>query len=92
MTPAEQHLFELKQLIYRQANEHDVSKSTIENLILIEEQKLTYPMHFKCSNDVLNLLAMTPFAFKASKELIAQIKTMTEFTCQADFVLRLYKK
>ena len=92
VTPAEQHLFELKQLIYRQAKEHDVSKSPIENLTLIEEQKLTYPMHFKCSNDVLNLLAMTPFAFKASKELIAQIKTMTEFTCQADFVLRLYKK
>jgi len=92
VTPAEQHLFELKQLIYRQANEHDVSKIPIDNLTLIEEQKLTYPMHFKCCDDVLNLLAMTPFAFKASKELITQIKTMTKFTCQADFVLRLYKK
>ncbi len=92
VTPAQQHLFELKQLIYRQANEHDVSKSTIENLKLIEEQQLTYPMHFDESEDVLNLLAMTPFAFKASKELITQIKAMTEFTCQADFILRLYKK
>lgn len=92
VTPAEQHLFELKQLIYRQANEHDVSKKPIENLTLIEEQKLTYPMHFNSSDDVLNLLAMTPFAFKASKALIAQIKTMAEFTCQADFILRLYKK
>ena len=92
VTPAEQHLFELKQLIYRQANEHDVSKSPINNLTLIEEQKLTYPMHFDNSDDVLNLLAMTPFAFKTSKELIAQIKHMTSFTCQADFVLRLYQK
>ena len=92
VTPAEQHLFELKQLIYKQANEHDVSKSPIENLTLIEEQKLTYPMHFDNSDDVLNLLAMTPFAFKASKELITQIKAVTTFTCQADFVLRLYQK
>ena len=92
VTPAEQHLFELKQLIYRQANEHDVSKNPIDNLTLIEEKKLTYPMHFDNNDDVLNLLAMTPFAFKASQELIEQIKTMTEFTCQADFVLRLYKK
>ncbi len=92
VTPAEQHLFELKQLIYRQANKHDVSKSPINNLTLIEEQKLTYPMYFDNSDDVLNLLAMTPFAFKASKELLAQIKTITEFTCQADFILRLYQK
>jgi len=92
VTPAQQHLFELKQLIYRQANQHDVSKNSIENLTLIEEQKLTYPMHFDNSDDVLNLLAMTPFAFKASKELLAQIKTMKKFTCQADFILRLYKK
>jgi len=92
VTPAEQHLFELKQLIYKQANEHDVSKTPINNLTLIEEQKLTYPMTFDNSTDVLNLLAMTPFAFKASKELLTQIKAMTTFTCQADFVLRLYKK
>lgn len=92
VTPAEQHLFELKSLIYRQANEHDITKSPIEQLTLIEEQKLTYPMHFDNSDDILNLLAMTPFAFKASKELIAQLKAMTSFTCQADFVLRLYKK
>jgi 23S rRNA (guanine745-N1)-methyltransferase len=92
VTPAERHLFELKQLIYRQANKHDISKSPIKNLTLIEEQKLTYPMHFDNNNDVLNLLAMTPFAFKASNELIEQIKAMTTFTCQADFVLRLYQK
>ena len=91
VTPAEKHLFELKALIYKQANEHDVSKSPIENLTLIEEQKLTYSLHFDNSIDVLNLLAMTPFAFKASKELIAQIENMSTFTCQADFILRLYK-
>jgi len=92
VTPAEQHLFELKKLIYRQANEHDVSKCPIKHLTLVEEHKLTYPMNFDNSDDVLNLLAMTPFAFKAPKELITQITAMTEFTCQADFVLRLYKK
>lgn len=92
VTPAEQHLFELKTLIYNQANQHDTSKSPIEKLTLIKEQKLTYPMHFDKSEDVLNLLAMTPFAFKASKALNTQIKTMTAFTCQADFILRLYQK
>jgi len=92
VTPAEQHLYELKQLIYQQANEHDVSKSPIKNLTLIEEQRLTYPMHFDNSDDVLNLLSMTPFAFKATEQLLTKIKAMKAFSCQADFVLRLYKK
>ena len=92
VTPAENHLFELKELIYDQANKHDITKAPINNLTLVEEQKLTYTMNFKHSDDVLNLLAMTPFAFKASKGLIEKIKNMTEFSCQADFILRLYKK
>ncbi|MCI2284109.1 methyltransferase domain-containing protein [Colwellia sp. MSW7] len=92
VTPLEQHLFELKTLIYKQANEHDTSKKPIEKLTLVEEKRLTYHMHFNGSDDVLNLLAMTPFAFKASQALIKQISSMTTFTCQADFVLRLYQK
>ncbi len=92
VTPAENHLFELKELIYRQANKHDVSKQAIEAQTLVEEQRLNYPMSFSNSEDVLNLLAMTPFAFKASTEIISQLKALKEFTCQADFVLRLYQK
>jgi len=92
VTPAENHLFELKSLIYRQANKHDISKSPIEKLTLVEEQHLNYPMSFSNSDDVLNLLAMTPFAFKASAEIIAQLKELKQFTCQADFVQRLYQK
>jgi len=92
VTPAENHLFELKALIYRQANQHDVSKKPIEDISLVTEQRLNYSMHFKNSDDLLNLLAMTPFAFKASTEVIEQLSKQNEFTCQADFILRLYKK
>jgi len=92
VTPAENHLFELKSIIYRQANKHDVSKLPIEKLTLVEEQRLNYPMNFSNSDDVLNLLAMTPFAFKANAEIIEQLTQLKHFTCQADFVLRLYQK
>ncbi|MGL1957420.1 MAG: 23S rRNA (guanine(745)-N(1))-methyltransferase [Colwellia sp.] len=92
VTPAEQHLFELKQLIYRQANKHDETKTAINDLLLIEEQNLNYVMNFTHSEDVLNLLAMTPFAFKSTAELIEELKSKQLFNCQADFVLRLYQK
>jgi len=92
VTPADNHLFELKSLIYHQANKHNTAKQVIENLTLVEEQRLNYAMNFTDSSDVLNLLAMTPFAFKASEELINELKQQKEFSCQADFVLRLYQK
>lgn len=92
VTPADNHLFELKSLIYRQANKHDTTKQVIEQLTLVEEQRLHYTMDFTNSDDVLNLLAMTPFAFKANETLISQLTQQTHFICQADFVLRLYQK
>ncbi len=92
VTPADNHLIELKSLIYRKANKHDTSKQVIEKLALIEEQRLSYHMHFTNSTDIINLLAMTPFAFKASAELVTNLEQLTFFDCQADFVLRLYQK
>jgi 23S rRNA (guanine745-N1)-methyltransferase len=92
VTPADNHLIELKSLIYRKANKHDSSKQVIEKLTLIEEQRLSYNMHFNNSVDILNLLAMTPFAFKTSAEIIAHLEQLTTFDCQADFVLRLYQR
>ena len=92
VTPADNHLFELKSLIYRQANKHDTSKKAIAALTLVEEQRLNYPMNFSESDDLLNLLAMTPFAFKASESLIDELKQQQAFSCQADFILRLYQK
>ncbi|WDE09758.1 23S rRNA (guanine(745)-N(1))-methyltransferase [Thalassomonas haliotis] len=92
VTPAEDHLFELKSLIYRQPQQHDTGKTPIKALTLIHEEKLNYQMDFTGPEDVINLLAMTPFAFKTSEELLEKIKAMTSFSCQADFHIRLYQK
>lgn len=92
VTPAENHLIELKSLIYRQANQHDTSKIPIENLRLVEEKRLNYVMAFTKGTDITNLLAMTPFAFKTSTELLEDLSKKTAFNCQADFLIRLYQK
>ncbi|MCJ8320498.1 MAG: 23S rRNA (guanine(745)-N(1))-methyltransferase [Colwellia sp.] len=92
VTPAENHLIELKSLIYRQANKHDVNKSPISNLTMVHEQQLNYQMNFNNSDDLINLLSMTPFAFKTSPELLEELANKESFTCQADFLIRLYQK
>ena len=91
VTPAKRHLFELKDIIYQTAQEHNDEKEVIQSLTLINEQQLSYSMTIKTADDLLNLLSMTPFAFKASTQALATIAEQVNFTCQADFVIRLYQ-
>lgn len=92
VTPADNHLFELKSLIYREAKQHDTTKTPINHLTLITEKRLNYTMEFTKGSDIINLLSMTPFAFKSSDELITELANKSKFSCQADFLIRLYQK
>lgn len=92
VTPAKRHLAELKQQIYQQANEHDEERNPIAELTLMSQENLSYAMQLKTGKDLLNLLSMTPFAFKASEEVKQQLAQMNDFTCQADFLIRVYQK
>ena len=39
-----------------------------------------------------DLLQMTPFAWKASETLRTQLKSSPLFECEADFMIRVYRK
>ncbi len=92
VTPAKQHLMQLKQCIYNDAKEHDEEKLPIEHLTLVHQESISYAMNLKSGEDTLNLLSMTPFAFKASEAVKATLAKKNDFTCQADFLIRLYQK
>lgn len=92
VTPAKQHLMQLKEYIYNDAKEHNEDKLPIEHLTLIHQENVTYPMTLKSGQDTINLLSMTPFAFKASPNVIEKLTAKGNFTCQADFLIRLYQK
>ncbi len=92
VTPAEKHLFELKELVYQQAMEHDTQRNPIKKLQLVAEEKLSYPMMITNGQELLNLLSMTPFAFKASTETKFQLKGLSNFTCQTAFMIRVFQK
>lgn len=92
VTPAKKHLIELKEKIYTNAQEHDEDKQPIKDLTLIHQEHLSYTMVLKTGKDVLDLLSMTPFAFKADDKTRQHLAQLTDFSCQADFLIRLYKK
>lgn len=90
VTPGEKHLYQLKAQIYQDAQLHDIDRQPITTLPFIEEVKLSYEMTLKTGQDTLNLLSMTPFAFKASEQVKQYLSKTDGFECQADFLIRIY--
>ena len=92
VTPAKNHLHALKEKIYINAQQHDENKSPIAHLTLLHQEQLSYEMELSSGDDILNLLSMTPFAFKASEQVKKELAQLEQFNCQADFMIRTYQK
>ena len=91
VTPAARHLYQLKELIYKEAHLHDETPESLLGFELVEEAKLSYQMPLT-GEQADDLLQMTPFAWKASVELRGHLKAMSQMLCEADFMIRVFKK
>jgi len=91
VTPAAEHLFELKQKIYQTPEKHDMKIEDITGFELIEQQRLTDLITLAQAKDSKNLLEMTPLAWKMSDEQKAEIYA-ADLTLTLDFNITLYKR
>ncbi|WP_418113353.1 23S rRNA (guanine(745)-N(1))-methyltransferase [Vibrio scophthalmi] len=91
VTPAGRHLYQLREHIYQEIRLHNEEPEQLEGFTLEHEQKLNYVMNL-AQGDGFDLLQMTPFAWKASDELRELLKTAPHFDCEADFMIRVYRK
>ncbi|ARR45892.1 23S rRNA (guanine(745)-N(1))-methyltransferase [Vibrio campbellii] len=91
VTPAGRHLYQFRERIYQEIRLHNEEPESIEGFELEHQQKLNYVMDLK-DGVAFDLLQMTPFAWKASDELREELKSSTLFQCEADFMLRVYRK
>lgn len=91
VTPAGRHLYQLREQIYQDVRLHDETPETIDGYELEQQHQLNYVMDLK-DGDAFDLLQMTPFAWKATDELREELKSATLFQCEADFMLRVYRK
>ncbi|MEZ9232045.1 23S rRNA (guanine(745)-N(1))-methyltransferase [Vibrio amylolyticus] len=91
VTPAARHLYQLRERIYPDVRLHSEDPETIRGFELVHQEKLNYTMELK-KGEAMQLLQMTPFAWKASEELKEELLNAEEFSCEADFMLRVYKK
>lgn len=91
VTPGARHLYQLRELIYNDVKLHTEDAEILPGFTLNHEEKLCYHLSLTGS-DTLDLLQMTPFAWKATDAIKDSLSQSDQFTCEADFIIRVYKK
>jgi 23S rRNA (guanine745-N1)-methyltransferase len=91
VTPAAEHLFELKQKIYQHPEKHAMAIEQIAGFELVQQQRLTDTITLLNAKDSKNLLEMTPLAWKMTDEQKAQLYS-APLELTLDFNVTLYKQ
>lgn len=90
VSPGPSHLLALKQRIYQDARLHPPARAP-EGFVLVQEQAVQFPLQLAGPGQLDQLLAMTPFHYRITDSLRAQLLAEPEFSVQADFRVRLYE-
>lgn len=91
VSPADDHLFELKQHIYDKPEKHQLKSLAPEGLTLIAEQQKRFSVPLSNPEIRSALLMMTPFYWQASEQKKDALKASLE-KVTAHFHLQLYRK
>ncbi|HAE78003.1 MAG TPA: 23S rRNA (guanine(745)-N(1))-methyltransferase [Morganella sp. (in: Bacteria)] len=91
VTPGPRHLYQLKSRIYDEVHLHPLKEEHFPGFGPAEEQQVAYPMVLNGA-DALALLSMTPFAWKATDAVRNQLAAETAFSCETDFLIRVYRR
>ncbi|MEB3754326.1 putative RNA methyltransferase [Acinetobacter sp. MD2(2019)] len=94
VTPAPQHLYDLREQLFGEVRLHEPEKFVTQlsdDFELIESQVVDAPFVLK-QQDIQNLLAMTPYAYKARPEMRQALEQQEQLALTASFQLYLLKK
>lgn len=91
---ASKHLYAMREALFGEVNLHDpdkIEKQLEDHFELIEKECIHAPLNLN-QQALKNLIAMTPYAYKAKQERREQLELHTSFDVVASFQLYLFKK
>ncbi len=90
--PGKSHLYGLKSLIYDAPQQHDEEDEMPAGFCLQDRVVLADKMLLTSSQDITNLLAMTPYYWHLPPERQEAIAALTSLETDINFVINIYKK
>lgn len=89
VTPGIYHLYELKELLYEKPYLNDLKSNELNNFKTIDNYNLKYTINIT-KEDLLLLLAMTPYYYKTNHESFSHLVNQMSLTI--DFIITVYQK
>lgn len=89
VTPAQNHLYELKETIYNNPYLNSEKDQDFKTLKLVKKEEIKYKTLIKY-DDIFNLLKMTPYFYKTNKEDL--LKITSDLLVTIHFNVSVYKK
>lgn len=90
--PLEDHLWELKQLIYDTPYRNPAPEETLPGFRLIGRQDVCYPIDLPCGEDIMALFQMTPYYYKTGAADQQKAANAGCLHCRLSFGVLLYEK
>ncbi|WBM72360.1 23S rRNA (guanine(745)-N(1))-methyltransferase [Buttiauxella sp. WJP83] len=90
-TPGPRHLMQLKGQIYDNVMLHSSEAEALPGFVVEHVQNIGWTMTLQGS-EVVALLQMTPFAWRARPEVWQALAAETAFNCETDFVVRVWRR
>lgn len=88
----ENHLFELKELLYDTPYKNDEAPPQVETLKLINKRKFTKKVTLTSKDDIQALFRMTPYYYHTSDKDKAKIESLETLEVTTEFVVYVYSK
>ncbi|MDV7443153.1 methyltransferase domain-containing protein [Acinetobacter baumannii] len=94
VTPATDHLYAMREALFEQVNPHTPQKfvEQLQDLFELKEQQVIDAPLILDQQALKNLIAMTPYAYKASPERRMQLEQKAHLQVTASFQIYLFQK
>ncbi len=94
VTPAPQHLYAMREALFEEVKPHEPQKfveQLADTFELVSEQVVDAPMSLN-QTDLKNLIAMTPYAYKAKPERRQVLEQQQSFDLMAQYQIYVFQK
>lgn len=92
VTPAPRHLFQLRERIYQQVNEHAQENVPPAGFTKVKQINLAYPLQINEAQILQDLIKMTPFVWKFTEQKMADLLAEKSWLIECDFNIEIYQK
>jgi 23S rRNA (guanine745-N1)-methyltransferase len=90
--PGPRHLAALRAMVYDTPQEHQVEPTVPAGFVLAEQIQVAFPLHLKNSEDIGNLVLMTPYYWQMDRPKQDKVMSASALKTEVDMVLKVYRK